>query len=409
MLLVAGFFIISANLRSKTDLPAITMTVWGTDQRGHIDPLIAAYKSARPNATVTYEQIDEAGYEEKVLNALASGNGPDVFMIGAHMVPKEKGKLVAVGAEVFGLNKLQQLFPTVVEQDFVVGGEIYALPLYSDTLALLYNKDFFDAAGIVEPPATWSAFQENVAKLRQLNANGQVTRAGAALGGSLRSVPNAADIVYALMLQKGTQMTNSALSGATFSSQTGVDAFNFYLRFADAASSYYTWSDTMPSAVDSMASGKSAMMIGYQSDYVALKKRSPFLNIGIAPLPQLDGSSQPVTYADYKGFAVSKQSKVSGWGWDFVVFVTTDEATHEAYLAATGRAPILRSVIKDKLDDVTLGVFAQQALTARSWYQADAVKIADAFDRAIRNVLLGSLTADRALRQAQETVSQLLR
>jgi len=69
-----------------------------------------------------------------------------------------------------------------------------ALPLSLDTLAMIYNKDLLDSAGIAVLPKNWNDFDGDVARLRSVNAQGQIVQAGAAIGGSAASIANAADI-----------------------------------------------------------------------------------------------------------------------------------------------------------------------------------------------------------------------
>ena len=149
--------------------------------------------------------------------------------------------------------------------------------------------------------------------------------------------------------------------------------------------------------------------MGYKSDLDELRRKSPFLSVTAAPLPQPAGIVQPVTYADYQGLAVSKQGKSASWAWDFVVFATTDAAAHKEYLSASGRAPALRSEIGSRLDDENIGVFAKQALVARSWHEADPAKIAAIFNHAIQDVLASRVDSSRALQTANEGVTQLMK
>jgi ABC-type glycerol-3-phosphate transport system substrate-binding protein len=51
-----------------------------------------------------------------------------------------------------------------------------------DSMVLYYNKDMFNAAGIVAPPTTWQEFQDDVKKLTLVDATGNIVRSGAAIG-----------------------------------------------------------------------------------------------------------------------------------------------------------------------------------------------------------------------------------
>lgn len=390
--------------------PAVSLIVWGTDPGDVIDAVIKEYKKIRPNVSVQYQAFDDAVFDDTLTNALASGQGPDAYMIRNRALPRERSRLKPVSASQLSLAQFKSSFPTVAEQDFVSEGNIYALPLYVDTLALFYNRDMFDRAAMVKPPATWIEVRDAVPKLRTLKADGKLDTAAIALGGSLSGNAAAVDTLNLLMLQNGTAMTDAGHSNAAFASGDkgfGTQAFTYYLQFSNPSSPYYSWSDGMGSAEEAFSGQKAAMLLAYHDTLTALKNKSPFLNVGIASAPQTN--ELRTDYARYKGFAVSKQSKSSAWAWDFVMLTATNVDIERAYLAATNRPPALRSLIKEKLGDVDFGPFAAQALTARSWYEADDRKINGIFDAAIKEVLAAKEEPAAALRQAEAQVNQLMR
>lgn len=422
VVLAAIMVLVFLNLRTRNVTEEFEFSVWGTESDQLFSNIIQGYQQVSPGIKVSYKQIDAENYESVVLNALASGEGPDVFYISNRELPKVKNRLVPVDPVQFNLIRLREIFPSVVESDFtgVPGGQIYALPLYLDTLALIYNRDIFDQAGVVSPPATWDEFQDIVPKLRQVNPNGQIVRAAAAIGGSEISVDSAADLVQLLMLQNGTRMTDDGLTTAAFSSSysdaggigarsPGLAAFNFYLQFANAGSPYYTWNDGQSNSLDAFANGKVAVIFNYQSALAEIERKSPFLSIGIAPVPQAKGSEVSVSFPKYHGLAVSRQSGAPRAAWDFIIYITTRPEVQEVYLNGTGHPPATRTFIGQALNKPGFNVFAEQALTARSWYVADDVKIEEIFDRAIQSVLSGQADSAQALRQAQDQVSQLMR
>jgi multiple sugar transport system substrate-binding protein len=291
--------------------------------------------------------------------------------------------------------------------------QLYALPLSIDTLALVYNKDLFNSANIAYPPKTWDDFQTDILKLRTLDAQGNLTRAGAAIGGSAATVSNAADILSLLMLQNGTEMVTSDRSSAAFASApggAGPAAFDYYLQFANASSPYYTWNESMGNAVDAFAAGKTAMMFAYQADLAAIKAKAPFLNIGVAQVPQATGATVAVNYPKYSGFAATKIGQVSA-AWYFILYMATTDAVEQAYVNATGKPPALRQEVAANLNNSSnpdLAVFASQTLTAKSWYEANDEKVDAIFNTAIANVLGGQANSTLALNQAQAAVSQFM-
>ena len=408
------YFVITSNLRRDSAPPEVKLTVWGpADEKRAIQGILDGYGALRPNVKISYESVEAAGYREQLVNALAAGGGPDVFFIGNRSLSREINKLTAAPESQLGLAKFKELFPTVVEQDFVRGGKAYALPLYIDTLALVYNTGAFDQAAIASPPRTWNEFQQVIPYLRVLNANGQIVKAAAAIGGTEKTMKNAADLLSVIMMQTGAPMTDTSGSRADFSGGpkgAGLTAFNFYLQFANAASGAYTWNENQPYSMDAAGSGRTAMIFGYAADLAAIKKKNPLVSLGVAPLPQIKigtPDATAVNYASYAGLAVSKQSKASEWAWDFVIYAATTPATSKSYLDATRRPPALRSLIAQTVNDPDLGVFARQALTARSWPQPDEARVRAIMSGAIGAALSGQLDSARGLDRAEDQITQV--
>ncbi|MBI2622948.1 MAG: extracellular solute-binding protein [Candidatus Liptonbacteria bacterium] len=413
--------------------PEVKLTVWGTEPEAALRSLFEAYHKAYANVEVKYTELPASNYEQVIVEALAAGAGPDVFMVGNRDLFQNLNKVAPAPPALFSLTRLRELFPSVVEDDFARGGAVYALPLSIDTLALFYNRDYFDGAALVRPPATWEEFVSDAKALRVVSGE-KITRAGAALGGSSRSVEQAADIVQLLMLQNGVPLAGAGGGSAAFVSgdQSGrsAGALNFYLQFANPGAAAYTWHDAMPPARESFAAGKAAMLVDYRAALPEVQKKSPFLRVGLAPVPQVGaggatqplgrerirpeltveglGAERPASFARYRGFAVSKWSTwANDWAWRFVVSITTEPALVEAYLAASGTPPALRSEIAKRLDDPELGTFAKQALAARSWQAPGDARVRAVFDGAIQNVLTGRTDPRTALSRAEAEINQL--
>lgn len=384
-----------------------TLEVWGVFDEE--DVFLDAFDRAAAGATINYRRLDEATYEEDLLAAFASGKAPDVFMFHNSWLPKFADKIVPAPAASISVLDMERLFPTTVMQDFAPDGAIYALPLYLDTLALLYNKDMFDKAAVASPPATWADFERIIPRLRVLTRNGDIERSAAAIGGSEASVNRATDLLSLIMLQTGTRMTDADFTTATFDGSEGQDAFRFYLSFAlPAEREKYTWNDGLTYSLDAFAEEKVAIIFNYAHQLKAFRERNPFLHIGVAPIPQPSEATDEVNYPNYWGFAVSSQSAHPDAAWNFIANLTTDPETMKLYLEAAGRPPALRALINERVGSVDWDVFARQALSARSWPQVDNGEIERIFSDAIHNVLTGRFPPDASLNRAKEEVTTLM-
>jgi multiple sugar transport system substrate-binding protein len=417
VLIVGVLFLLNVRTNSGGQ-QAAKLSIWGTDDAKAFNDLIQAYTGpgSGTQAQITYTQIDPSQYQSKLLAALAAGTGPDIFEISNRDLSQWDSVAAPVPATLattFNQVTLQTDFPDVASQDFALGGNIYALPLSVDTLAMIYNKDLFNTAGIATVPTTWEGLQADLPALRVVNAQGQITQSAVALGGSELSIPNAPDIIFLLMMQNGAQMTSpdgssvKFATGANGNDNSGLNAFNYYLQFASAAGSNYTWSDGMGTALDTFTQGKTAVIFDYSSALAEIKDKAPFLNYGVAAMPQPANATVAINYAKYNGLAVSRNSTQVAGAWNFIISLTTSVADENIYTKDTGAPPALRSVIATDETDPTMSVFAEQALTAKSWHESNSEQIDSIMNTAIVNVLNGAADSTTALTQAQSAMNAI--
>lgn len=398
--------------------PKTIIEFWGVfDERSDFDSVIRSFQAQNPNTTVVYRQFSYEDYEKEIINALASGTGPDVWMIHNTWLPKHVDKITPLPDKIPGLKKplltfrdFQSQFVDVAAEDLTAGNQIYASPLYVDTLALYYNKDLFNSAGITRPPENWDEFNEDVQKITKLDDFGNIIKSGAALGTS-SNINRSTDILTALMIQSGVNMTDSENANATFAKSAkntpiGEIALRYYTDFANPSVKTYTWNNVMHYSVDAFTEGNVAMMLNYSHQAGILSGKASRLNYGIAPLPQIS-SSDIKNYANYWAVTVSKKSLVPNEAWKFIAHLTSREGATE-YLNQTNRPSARRDIIDLQKNDLTLGVFANQALTAKSWYQIDSSAIETIFARMIDDVNFGRLSVREAIQNAESEVNVLM-
>ncbi|MBN2197801.1 extracellular solute-binding protein [Candidatus Wolfebacteria bacterium] len=383
---------------------------WGVsdaDNSDAIKKMIDEYALKGTGIKITYRVFNSNNYESSLLNALATGQAPDIFMFHNSWLSKHSNKVAPIPESYLPLSQFRQLFPTVVEQNFVSAGRIYSLPLYIDTLAFIYNKDIFDSKSIAVPPKTWQDFQNLISQLKQVNALNQIIKPAAALGGSEKNINSASNLLMLLMLQFGSQMV-SQYNEIIFGSE-GLSALNFYLQFSNPSSSYYTWNQNLRNSLDSFAEGSTAVIFDYSSSIPLIKAKNPYINIGVSPMLQTSNpdQNQPINYANYWGLSVSNQSKKQNAAWNFVFSATIDSQISEVYVQTGQKPPALRSLIEKYKNDSNIGVFAKQSLTARSWPQPDYVTTGQIFSNMLEYVLNGRLNPEQALKQAENELNSL--
>lgn len=377
----------------KSNIRAVKLTMWGFDDERVWQSILQKYREDNPAIAIAYTQLSPRAYEDDLINGLATGKGPDIFMIRNTWLAKHSDKLMPAPENNITPAQVEALFPSVVARDFTYRGGVYALPLYMDTLALIYNKDNFDARGIPLPPHNWLDFQELVRKLG---------KGSAAIGGSNRTMLRGSDLVELLMMQFGAPMTDEA--GRT-DFKNGEGAVSFYTKFANPESSYYVWDNRLPRDSERFATGRLPMLFGYYSDAKALRAMRLGFRVGIAAMPQPAGAA--VNYPSYAGLAVWSQSAHPEEAWRFIVRTAAQPESAFAYAMRADTPPALRGLIGEFQGDPDRAVFANQILTARSWPKIDGAAVSAIVSDMIESIQANALDVRSALMRAEETITAL--
>ena len=323
---------------------------------------------------------------------------------GEKIVPMPEGETWVT------VKSFREQFVDVAGQDLIFGNRIYAMPLYVDTLALYYNKDILNSAGITRPAQTWDEFNSDVEVVTRLDGSGNIAQSAAAIG-TARNINRSTDILAGLMIQSGVRMLDTENSSATFArpvnnTAVGEIALKYYTDFANSSVRTYTWNDSQYYSIDAFAEGRTAMMFNYSHQIPILRAKNSRLNFGVAPIPQVS-SNDSKTYANYWTVAVSNSSQGPEEAWKFITHLTSKEGAL-SYLNATLRPAARRDLIELQRNDLDLGVFAMQALTARSWFQIDNVAIESIFADMIEDVNFGRSSIREALQNAESRVNVLM-
>ena len=410
-----GIFLIAAGCGSSNSgsNQPVTLNVWGLFQDSDaFNQLSAAYQQKYPNVNIVYTEKNVDTYESDLINALASGSGPDLFYIHNDWLPKYQDKLAPATAAEFTVKDIKDNFVDAVNNDFVsADGGVYAVPLSVDSLALYYNKDILGSNSIATTPKTWDELRADSKKIAKVNNAGFFTKSGVAMG-TTSNIDRPEDIMYLLMLQAGTVPYTDDLSHSTIDQSVnsdsgnlfpGAQALSYYTSFADVLSDAYNWNSRSNYSIDAFANGQLAFLYGYSFTRATILQHSPNLNFDVAPVPQPELGKNLVNFANYWGYGVSKQSKNPNWAWDFLKFITQKQ-TLENFDNQNGLPSSRKDVIADQTSDPQLGVFAASNLTAKSFYKKDQVKVDNIIRNMIDDVTLRNTTVSAALSNAAQQI-----
>ena len=418
----------------------INLVYWRVkEDSSSFSDLIKGFEKIYPYITITYKQIRPEIYEQTLWQAWAKDEGPDIFSIPSTWLGKYQDmispcplgaqlkmkKTIIVGKirkkpqtitkieKVYNLVDLKKTFIDLVPDDVVINKNIYGLPLSMDVLVLYYNKDMLNNASIANPPLTWQGFTDDVKHLTLQDKEGNFIQSGASLGGA-ENTRYATDILSLLMLQNGTTMikNNQAKFDKLLAEDKtyfpGTEALRFYTDFANPSKEIYTWNKNMPDSLEAFINSKTAFFIGYYSDLSKIKKQAPKLNFDIAPVPQITGSLKKINFANYWVEAVSKKTKHPNASWVFLNYISQTKNA-KTFIEKTNYPTAHRDLISQQLQDINLAPFAQEVLTAKTWYKGkDYSLVKKYFEDMIKDVLSGQKTPQESINWCAKRVSLTL-
>lgn len=397
--------------KKPTQTGPIELTVWGLWEDENVFRSLAdSYKKLHPDTRVSYKPQRLLNYRTRVQTQVVNKQGPDIFVIHNTWVPMflKTNSLSSMPESAMDVKEYTNTFYPVAKDSFLKTGQIYALPVSIDGLALFYNEDILQA-GNVAVPRTWEDFRAGAAKLTVKDQTGMIKTAGAALG-TTSNVDYWSDILGLLF----TQQPNTSLSSPN--TEAGIEVLQFYTSFAKDPLAR-VWDETMESSTKAFVSGKLAFYFAPFRQVSKIRAENPQLKFKTAPVPQLPRGA--VGWGSFWAFAVSPVSPNQEAAWGFLKFLTTKEGEKLLYQSLTqsgGFGEIYSRVdlAGELVNDPVMGAFVNQAPLFKTWYLASDTQdlginteMMKLFEEAINSYLQGADAAG-ALTTAAKGVEQVL-
>lgn len=180
----------------------------------------ADFEAENDDIDLTIEQQPWEGRDEKIATAIASGQGPDLVLLTPDQTLQYQatGGLKPVDGAVE--DDRDAFLPSALDV-VTFEDELYGVPIYHTSTTTAYNMAAFEAAGIIEPPATWD---DVLAAAPALAANGVAVLD---YSGSPEMTLNLS--FYPLLWQAGGTVFTEDGSDVAFDGPEGVAALQFLL------------------------------------------------------------------------------------------------------------------------------------------------------------------------------------
>lgn len=410
-----GLLVFSGTIKLGKDKrqsgPEGTVVLWGTVRRQLLSDALEKFNEQNQTFSVQYVEKSADNFNEELLEALASGRGPDIFFITNDLALSYSNKIFGIPYESVPLVSFKNSFAGAGEV-FVNSKGILAIPLAIDPLVMYYNRSILDSTGITFPPTTWDEFLNIVPLITEKDENKRISRSTVALG-QFENINNAKEIITSIFLQSGNSIVREEQGNFISTlddtrSGAGLEqALKFYTDFADPLKEAYSWNRSLPNSRDFFSSENLAFYLGYASELETLVNRNPNQNFLIAPIPQIKGSNFKSTYAKVTGIGILVSTKNFQNSLSAAMSLSGGEfAAH--YAESLGVAPARRDLLAIKKEDVFSPVVYNSALFARSWLDPSNKDTNDIFRTMIDNILSNTTDISGALTDAQGKMSLLL-
>ena len=333
------------------------ITVWGFEDGGLMSDVFSKFE-ATSGIEVVYAQQTKEDYRERLVNSLARGVGPDVFIFHNSWVPMILAYADRIPKEVLDDSSYQNTFYPIVSSDLKTEEGFLGIPLWLDGLALYINGDIFASSG-KSAPITWDELRRTAYDLTRKDVDGRIVQAGVALGVT-SNVDHWQDIVSLMMLQNGASIQNPDDKLASHS-------LSFFTIFEKEDK---VWDETLPASTLAFSKGKVAMYFAPSWRALEIRKLNPNLSFRIVPVPQLpkfSAQESDVTAASYWVWGVSQKSKNKKNAWELLRFLSEKETMVSFYQSGL-IYPYSRVDAADLVADNYLSAYLEAAQFAKSSY-----------------------------------------
>lgn len=382
--------------------PKLTLAYWNGFTGGDgptMTKMVDQFNQAQKNITVKSNTVEWADFYQRLPAASKAKRGPDVGVMHLDQLATNAARSVIVPlddvAKQIGLEASD--FTPAVWDPGIYDGKRYGIPLDVHTLAMYYNKDHFEKAGIKEPPTDAASLEDACKKLQ---ASGFKTPFW---------MPNQwpAHLMFLSVLwQMGGAPYAEDGSEATFGSDAGVKALTWMREQVDKGYS----PDNVDIDAQYLAFKNGKNSITWDGIWQINDLEAAGLNYGIAPIPTI--GDKPAAWANSHHFFMTSQAandaNKSNASKVFISSLSKESSTW----AGAGMIPARNSAREDSaytdspqavLNDYLENLHFLPAVPGLGDVQPQTLEVA------VNEAILGKATPAATLSKNQDNASELMK
>jgi len=342
----------------------------------------------------------DAAYLTHVLSQFSSGSQPDLLMLDNPQLAEFASKGLLVPLKTLGSSPVVNHLNPANVAETTYNGQLYALPLYTNTIAIFYNKTLLAQNGIKTLPRTWSQFAADAKK----------TAHGSDLGFVFSGQAGPGQATW----QFDPWSWSNGGSMTTPDSKGSVQALSFLtslVKDGAAPKSVVNWTQTQP--IQEFEAGKAAFCENGLWNIPALQQQFPKLKWGVFEIPTRVAGQKVIAPFGGEVWSIPKTTPaeekaafqvLQAMSGNIVNFAKVDTAV-PTEPSLWNQAPWNTSVYAPFLVELKTGQSRTAGLAKPENEPAISLDIGNEIEAA----LIGKVTPSQAMQAAQSQIAPLLK
>ncbi|SES26222.1 ABC transporter substrate-binding protein [Salipaludibacillus aurantiacus] len=371
----------------------VRLTGWQsspTEQR-YLEETIEAFEEEYPHINVQMDTIADQ-YMDVLQTRLIGGEAADVFFLDAFEAPRliEAGVLEPLDSyvtEEFDVDDFEEPLIEAFRRD----GQLWGLPKDTSTLALFYNKDHFEEAGIDTPPETWEEMEEMAKTLTVDNRYG------------LGIVTDLARLYFIAESQGGEVTVDNQ---ANFTDPNVIDALQPIVDMKNEKEIAASPADVGAEwGGDMFGTERASMIIEGNWMIEFMEDAFPDVNYGVVEVPTINDNKGTMAYT--VSYSMNEASEQKEEAWQLIEFLTGKEGMEiwtSSGLALPSRQSVAESL--EYTDEAIYEPFIEGTSYATVWADDTNLPIINSnFENQFVSAFLGDQELEEAMEEAERVAN----
>ncbi len=390
--MAAGIMAGSVVSVSASDAQELTLWYyWETE--GHqqaLNEMIETYNSSQSDYNLTAKYVPFADFKKQLSIGASASELPDLVILDS----PDHASYTSMGifADVTGKFDVSNYYEGPVES-CSMDGSLYGVPFGCNCLALYYNQDMFDEAGITEAPTTWDELKETAEKLTTDSVSGLAFCSVQNEEGTFNFAP---------------WLWSTGASSYEMDSEGGIRALTYVKDLVDSgvmSKECINW--TQGDVMNQFISGNVAMMINGPWQIPTMREEAADLNWDVTLIPKDQEYASAIGGENY---AVISGGNEEG-ALNFLEYATQEEQV-KFMMSSMGYISADKTIAEKQFteeEDAVYQKFVEQMEYAQARGPlAEWPEVSDAISLAFNEVMTGSAEPEAAAAEAQETINGIV-